>query len=704
MENKLVDNLLSSISANSFQKLLEAISDAYVVINSKLDILGLSASAEEKFGKSSNLKFHLNNEQASSIEIKIAEQKNVFQQPLELSCNGKCYFIFYSLLFLNNSDKNEILFLYSLESDKHFYRSNHQTTSISLDYSMEIIVFLDEKFNYSFVSNSFKNLLGYRDFEVLGLSCLDLMHPDSRRAARELLAKLKSDNLLNESEIVLRSKLGKYLTFICKIHSVSTTNSTYKYLITGIDISLFKQKENKLTYDLEFFRNLYDASPDLVFLSTISDRKIVNCNKKAIEVLGFNHYSQIIGRNTSSFRKNPVSSEDLDKYSRIYETGEEFSEELEWLDIHGNCFWASVTIKKITILGIDYELKRITDISRVKSFETIVRLGEQRQQLYQKQTPLGYIEWNLNFEVMEWNPSSERIFGYTKEEIMGKHASIIIPKEVQPQIIESVWNELLNKTGGSRSTNININKQGQIIHCEWYNSQLSDAEGNIIGVASMVLDNTEAVHSNTELLKSLNEKEVLLSEIHHRVKNNLAVVSGLLFLQSEAIKDEPTKQLFKESETRIKSMALIHEKLYNTDNFSAIKVNDYFRDLSQSILSSYQSLQNIKVDFEIEDKEMSMNVGLTFGLILNELITNSLKYAFFGIKHPLIHISWKELDGNQVLKYQDNGNGFDWKSAINKHNSIGLEMINTLILQLRGTMVFKNENGALFEINCKPMF
>jgi PAS domain S-box-containing protein len=703
MENKLDNNLLSSISTNSFQKLLEAIAEAYLVINSKLDIIRLSPTAKEKFGNSSNLKIHLNSEQISSIETKIAEQTTVFQQPLELSFNGNRYWIVYSLLFLKDDNKNEILFLYSLKSEENFYRSNHQITSISLDYTMEIIVFLDEKFNYSFVSNSFKKILGYRDFDVLGLSCLDLMHPESKRASRDLLSQLKADNLFNESEIVLRSKLGKYLTFICKIHSISNSNSTYKYLITGIDISIFKEKENKLTYDLEFFRNLYDASPDLVFLSTISDRKIVNCNKKAVEVLGFKHPSQIIGRNTSSFRKKPVSSEDLDKYSRIYESGQEYSEELEWLDNNGNCFWASVTIKKINILGTDYELKRITDISRVKSFETIIRLGEQRQQLYQKQTPLGYIEWNLNFEVIEWNQSSERIFGYTKEEIMGKHASIIIPKEVQPQIIESVWKELLNKTGGSRSTNININKNGQVIHCEWYNSQLSDAEGNILGVASMVLDNTEAVHANSELLKSLNEKEVLLSEIHHRVKNNLAVVSGLLFLQSEAIKDEPTKQLFKESETRIKSMALIHEKLYNTDNFSAIKVGDYFRDLWQSILASYQFLQNVLVDFEIEDKEMSMNVGLTYGLILNELITNSLKYAFAAVKQPVIFISWQELDGNHVLIYKDNGIGFNWESALNKGNSIGLELINALILQLRGTMSFKNDNGAYFQINCNPI-
>jgi two-component sensor histidine kinase len=219
----------------------------------------------------------------------------------------------------------------------------------------------------------------------------------------------------------------------------------------------------------------------------------------------------------------------------------------------------------------------------------------------------------------------------------------------------------------------------------------------------MVLDNTEAVHANSELLKSLNEKEVLLSEIHHRVKNNLAVVSGLLFLQSEAIKDEPTKQLFKESETRIKSMALIHEKLYNTDNFSAIKVGDYFRDLWQSILASYQFLQNVLVDFEIEDKEMSMNVGLTYGLILNELITNSLKYAFAAVKQPVIFISWQELDGNHVLIYKDNGIGFNWESALNKGNSIGLELINALILQLRGTMSFKNDNGAYFQINCNPI-
>jgi len=703
MENKLINNLLSSISTNSIQKLLEGISEGYFVINTNLDIIGLSTKANSRFNDICNLKNHLNVQQVQSIQEKIAKLTNVFQTPIEFNFNGNIYSMVYSLLFLNDENNKEILFIFSIESQNNFYRSSHEITYISLDYTKEIIVFLDEKYNYSFISNSFKKTLGYKDFEVLGLSCLDLLHPDSKRAAKELLLQLKEKRELNETEITLRSKQGKYLTFNCNINAIPNSNEKYKYLITGIDITKFIDKENQLIYDLQFFKNLYDASPDLVFLSNISDRKIINCNKKAVEVLGFNHPSQIIGRNTSSFRKHPVSSEDLDKYSKIYETGQEYSEELEWIDNNGNSFWASVTIKKINILGTDYELKRITDISRVKSFETMIKLGEQRQQLYLKQTPLGYVEWNLNFEVMEWNQSAERIFGYSKDEILGKHASIIIPKEVQPEIIDSVWKDLLSKTGGNRSTNINISKQGSIIHCEWYNTPLTDFDGNILGVASMVLDNTEAVHANSELLKSLNEKEVLLSEIHHRVKNNLAVVSGLLFLQSEAIKDEPTRQLFKESETRIKSMALIHEKLYNTDNFSAIKVNDYFIDLTQSILSSYQSKQKINIQFEIEDKEMTMSVGLTYGLILNELITNSLKYAFKTIQQPLIKINWKEYNGTHVLIYKDNGPSFDWESAINKGNSIGLELINALILQLKGTMIFKNENGACFEINCKPI-
>jgi len=703
MENKLVNNLLSSISTNSIQKLLEGISEGYFVVNSKLDVIGLSLKANDRFDNISNLKNHLNLEQFQSIQTKITEQINIFQTPIEFNYNGNIYSMVYSLLFLNDENKNEIVFLYSIESQKNFYRSSHEITSVSLDYTMEIIVFLDDKFNYSFISNSFKKTLEYKDFEVLGLSCLDLVHPDSKRAAKDLLLQLKEKKELRETEITLRSKQGKYLDFKCNIHAISNSNETYKYLITGIDISEFREKENQLIYDLQFYKNLYDASPDLVFLSTISDRKIINCNKKAVEVLGFNNSSQIIGRNTSSFRKHPISSEDLDRYSKIYESDLEYSEELEWLDNNGNSFWASVTIKKINILGTDYELKRITDISRVKSFETLINLGEQRQQLYLKQTPLGYIEWNLNFEIIEWNQSAERIFGFLKEEILGKHASIILPKELEPEIIETVWKELLSKTGGNRSTNININKNGKVIHCEWYNTPLSDAEGKILGVASMVLDNTEAVLANAALKKSLNEKEVLLSEIHHRVKNNLAVVSGLLFLQSEAIKDEPTRQLFKESETRIKSMALIHEKLYNTDNFSAIKVDDYFRDLTQSILSSYQSSQNVNVQFEIDDKEMTMNVGLTYGLILNELITNSLKYAFNKIEQPLIEITWKETKGIHVLKYKDNGPSFDWQNAINKGSSIGLELINALILQLKGKMVFKNENGATFEIICKPI-
>jgi PAS domain S-box-containing protein len=220
----------------------------------------------------------------------------------------------YSLIFLDDENKNEIIFLYAIESQKNFYRSTHEITSVSLDYTMEIIVFLDEKYNYSFISNSFKKTLGYMDFEVLGLSCLDLLHPDSKRAAKDLLLQLKDKRELNETEITLRSKQGKYLTFNCNINAVPNSNEKYKYLITGIDITKFIEKENQLIYDLQFFKNLYDASPDLVFLSAISDRKIINCK---VEVLPFENMDEVDKLLLSS--KNGITCYKKIKIQEFYE-------------------------------------------------------------------------------------------------------------------------------------------------------------------------------------------------------------------------------------------------------------------------------------------------------------------------------------------------------------------------------------------------
>ncbi|PZV07453.1 MAG: hypothetical protein DCF22_21980 [Leptolyngbya sp.] len=204
-----------------------------------------------------------------------------------------------------------------------------------------------------------------------------------------------------------------------------------------------------------------------------------------------------------------------------------------------------------------------------------------------------------------------------------------------------------------------------------------------------------------QLRQSLTEREVLLKEIHHRVKNNLQIVSGLLQLQSQSITDANTINILKESQYRIESMSLIHKKLYATSDFGEIDLADYIPSLASSLLASYQ-LTPAQVTLEMDVVPVLLNIdqAIPCGLIVNELISNALKYAFPGDLQGKIRIHLHTVSPNQVeLTIQDNGIGLpetvDWEYA----QSMGLSLVHDLVIeQLEGSLTVERNPGTTFRI------
>ncbi len=194
---------------------------------------------------------------------------------------------------------------------------------------------------------------------------------------------------------------------------------------------------------------------------------------------------------------------------------------------------------------------------------------------------------------------------------------------------------------------------------------------------------------------SLEEKEILLKEIHHRVKNNLQVTSSLLYLQSKNIRDKKAKSYLEESQNRIKSMAMIHEKLYRSENFAHINSRDYIRDLATYVFRSYSANgRKIKLTIHVDPIEFDLDTAIPCGLILNELVSNAIKYAFPGNKKGEIIISLKEIQDDQVaLSVKDNGIGIPEDFDPENSASLGLQLVNSLVRQLEGTVEFKNNGG-----------
>ena len=202
------------------------------------------------------------------------------------------------------------------------------------------------------------------------------------------------------------------------------------------------------------------------------------------------------------------------------------------------------------------------------------------------------------------------------------------------------------------------------------------------------------------LRTSLGEKEVLLKEIHHRIKNNLQIISSLLVLQAGSASDEETVGMFKESQSRIRSMALIHEKLYQSPDLAKIDFAEYIHKLTKHLFQTYgANAKAVKLEINVKDIFLNIDSGVPCGLLINELISNSLKYAFPSGEKGLISIELlKKNDSEYNLIVKDTGVGLPQDFDLHKTHTLGLQLVNSLSRQLKGKMELGNNGGTEFRL------
>ncbi|MGB3480131.1 MAG: histidine kinase dimerization/phosphoacceptor domain -containing protein [bacterium] len=217
-------------------------------------------------------------------------------------------------------------------------------------------------------------------------------------------------------------------------------------------------------------------------------------------------------------------------------------------------------------------------------------------------------------------------------------------------------------------------------------------------VLGILTDITEIKQMENKLRKSLAEKEILLKEIHHRVKNNLQIIHSLLSLQAKYLNDEQDKSLFRQTQDRIKTMALIHEKLYTSQDMVNIDFREYIQNLSAHLLRSYGTASRIELRIEVEKIMLDIDRAVPCSLIINELITNSIKHAFSNGKKSCITIDFYTNKKEYVLSVADNGKGlpdnFDYRNT----KSLGLQLVCALTEQLHGNINLGKNKGTKFTI------
>jgi PAS domain S-box-containing protein len=301
-----------------------------------------------------------------------------------------------------------------------------------------------------------------------------------------------------------------------------------------------------------------------------------------------------------------------------------------------------------------------------------------------------------------FNHGAEKMFGYTAAEVCGGPLDMLLPERfvAMHPVHMSTFAEssVAARRMGERREVFGRRKDGTEFPAE---ATISKVRMNDRWIFSAILrDVTDRKKADEQIRTSLREKELLLKEIHHRVKNNLQVISSLLGLQARAALSGEVKRIFQDSQNRIHSMALLHERLYKSDSLSEIDCSEYVRELAGQLFRSFGVNSNrVQLTIDIEDVSMNMDTALPCGLILNEVISNSLKYAFPGGQDGEIHVHLSSTDATSYrLLVHDNGTGLPEGLDVSTTRTLGWRLIRTLADQLGARIDVRSDDGTEIEL------
>lgn len=312
--------------------------------------------------------------------------------------------------------------------------------------------------------------------------------------------------------------------------------------------------------------------------------------------------------------------------------------------------------------------------------------------------PSAIVMVNESGTIMMVNAQTEKSFGYSRTELIGQAVEVLVPARFRASHIgfrQAYLAAPVTRPMGEGRELFGLRKDGSEFPIEIGLGLIDDEYGII--VLSSIIDITERRSANDKLKQALSEKELLLKEVYHRVKNNLQVVSSLINLQASNVKNEAVGDLLRQSADRIKAMALLHEKLYQSKDLAKIDFKGYIRSLVDHLLFGYGThASKIAVDLRVEEVYLNVDTAIPCGLIINELLSNALKHAFPGDRQGEIDIDFASGPGELVLRIADNGIGLPDQLDINKSASLGLQLVNTLTNQLMGKMTVERSRGSAF--------
>ncbi len=339
------------------------------------------------------------------------------------------------------------------------------------------------------------------------------------------------------------------------------------------------------------------------------------------------------------------------------------------------------------------------DITERKRIEEVLREQEERFRSAFDFAAIGMALVAPDGKWLRVNRGICDIVGYSEAELLATDFQSITHPDDLAADLDLVRAVLADTIRTYQMEKRYFHKQGRIVHVLLSVSLVRDGAGRPLYFIAQIQDITVRKRSEEQMATSLREKETLLKEIHHRVKNNLQIVSTLLDLQSDHTSDPQTLEMFRESRGRVKSMALIHERLYRSQDMARVDFAEYVRQLADDLYRTYKLSDDIRLELDIDIPPLPIDLAIPCGLLLNELMSNCFKHAFAGATEGCLRVALRrDGSGANVLIVADTGPGFPADTDFRNTASFGLQLVNTLVEQLDGEIELTAERGTTFTV------
>jgi PAS domain S-box-containing protein len=467
-----------------------------------------------------------------------------------------------------------------------------------------------------------------------------------------------------------------------------------------IDVTERKKTEAALRESEEKYRAIFESIND-VYYRTDRDGTVTLISPSVRIQAGWDP-EEIIGKSVTNFYRDPSDREKM--MEKLKESGTVYDYELKLLSKDGSVIEASASSNLVfdkngKAEGVEGVLRNITER---KHAEEELQAREAYLDHLIDGAQEAIVMADNDGKARRINKEFTKLFGYTQKETEGQ----VLDELIVPEDLKETAQSITQKVSRGKRVAFEAlrrSKDKTLIDVSVLASPIV-VSGKQVGTYGIYRDITERKRTEEQIKTSLKEKEILLQEIHHRVKNNMQIVSSLLNLQSRHIKDKQSLELFKSSQNRVKSMALIHERLYQSKDFNKIDVADYVRGLINHLFITFGvNKDTISLKVNIKNIFLNVDTAIPCGLIINELVSNSLKHAFPDGKKGEIKISMHPLNTNEVeLVVSDNGVGMPEEMDLKNTSSLGLNLVSMLVEdQLHGEIKLDKKGGTTFRFQLR---